>query len=283
MKTAIIYHQVKVGIDCADGIAAAWVAKRKYPDSTLIGASYGGAVPEIDRSEYDRIIIVDFSFSREILEKWAKLFKLLVIDHHKTAQFDLKGFKNAIFDLNESGATLAWKTLFPDEPMPAILKYAKDRDLWNFDLPNSEEIHEAVGFLGRKLNQFDFLCVLSQDDLRALFAPLGSRLLAPKRQRITEIATTASSLTILGYQAMAVTIDSEEARLTSDVCSAIYKAHPEKTFVVAQSWNSADRVWGLSFRSDKNGNNFDVSEIARQFGGGGHRNAAGGRSCDYLQ
>jgi uncharacterized protein len=278
MKAAIIYHQAKVGVDCPDGIAAAWVAKRKYPDAALIGASYGGVVPDIDRSEYDRILIVDFSFSREILEKWAKNFELLVIDHHKTAMADLQDFPNAVFDMEECGATLTWKTLFPEEPLPAVFDYVKDRDLWNFVLPDSEEIHEAMSFIGRKSYQFDFLCGLSQEDLRSLFAPLGSRLLAPKRKRIAEIATTARDTSVLGHDAMIVNVDDGESRLISDICSAIYKAHPEKDFVVAQSCKPADLTWALSFRSDKNGNDFDVSEIARQFGGGGHRNAAGGKS-----
>jgi hypothetical protein len=48
MKTAIVYHQVKPGIDCADGITSAWVAKRKYAEADLIGASYGGALPNLD-------------------------------------------------------------------------------------------------------------------------------------------------------------------------------------------------------------------------------------------
>jgi hypothetical protein len=290
VKTAIIYHQVKPGVDCPDGITAAWVAKRKFPDSDLIGASYGGELPVLGgyddggqfSSQYDRVLIVDFSFPREVLDAWGLYFDLVVIDHHKTAMKDLEGFSKAVFDVTESGATLAWKTFFPDESIPAFLEYVKDRDLWNFVLPDSEEIHEAISFNGRKLYQLDFLASLSQDELRNLFAPLGSKLLEPKREKVAAIAATAKPANILGHEAMLVEVGDFESRLVSDVCAAVYKAYPEKAFAVAQSWKEGDRLWALSFRSDKNGNDFDVSEVARSFNGGGHRNAAGGRSKEKL-
>jgi uncharacterized protein len=272
VKTAIVYHQVKPGIDCADGIAAAWVAKRMYSDADLIGASYGGVLPILDG--YDRVLIVDFSFSRSVIEEWNNLYDLLVIDHHKTALEDLQGFSNAVFNMNECGATLTWKTLFPDEEMPAFLSYVRDRDLWNFELPNTEEVHEAMSFMGRKLYQLDFLATLTRYELITVLFPIGDLLLDPKRRRVAKIAAMAQRKSIKGHPVMAVEIAEQDGILTSDVCSAMYKSHPEVGFVLGYSWNKKDQVWGLAFHSDKNGNDFDVSTIAAQFGGGGHRNAA---------
>lgn len=148
MTTVIVYHQIKPGIDCPDGIAAAWVAKRKWPDAQLFGACYNGGLPDVEGIE--RFVVVDFSFPLDTLNGWRSLgIEVMVIDHHKTAMDDLGKFEGAVFDMGESGATLTWKTLFPDEPCPAWLEYVKDRDLWNFALPDSEEIHEAVAFMGR--------------------------------------------------------------------------------------------------------------------------------------
>ena len=281
MKPAVIYHQVKPGIDCADGIAAAWVAKRKYPDAVLIGASYGGEVPDI--SQYDRVLVVDFSFPLNILEEWDEQTELTVIDHHKTAMNDLSGFANAYFDMAESGATLTWKILFPDEPVPAFLEYVKDRDLWNFALPLSEEIHEAMAFTGRKFYQLDQLAKFTAEDLQAALGPLGAKLLEPKRERIADIAMFARYESVLGHKVMAVEIAETETRLTSDICSYIYKRFPEASFVVAYSYKSKENEWSLSFRSDKAGNDFDVSVISKQFSGGGHKNAAGGMVKDIKE
>ena len=274
MFTAIVYHEVKPGIACPDGIAAAWVARINYPYGELIGASYGGEVPDL--SGYQNIVIVDFSFSLEVLQGWMSAgCSVTVIDHHKTAMSDLSQFEGAVFDMDESGATLTWKHFFPDEPVPAWLEYVKDRDLWNFDLPMSEEIHEAISFTGRSLRQIDFYCGLTSEELQAMFGPLGEKLLAPKRERIAQIAETAQPCVVAGCNAMIVSVDENESRLVSDVCSAVYKAHPEADFVMGYSWKSSEELFALAFRSDKKGNDFDVSVIAKQFGSGGHRNAAG--------
>lgn len=281
MRTVIVYHEVKAGIPCADGIAAAWVAKQKYPETELMGMPYGQDCYGDrffygqDEPKYDRVIFVDFSLPLDQLEELRSFMEVNVIDHHKTAMNDLQNFSGAIFDMEESGATLTWKTFFPDRTMPAWLNYVKDRDLWNFNLPQSEEIHEAVAFMGRSMHQIDWYCSLSQEKLVELLAPIGGELLQPKRKRVAEIASTAIPCIVEGHEAMIVEVDDSESRLTSDVCSAVYKSNPEKAFVMAYSWNEAESLYALSFRSDKNGGNFDVSTIAKKFNGGGHRNASG--------
>ena len=147
-KKAIIYHQIKSGTPCADGIAAAWVASKKYPDADVIGASFNSDLPDVN--DYDSLVIVDFSFPLTTLQTWeSQGKKVFVIDHHKTAMADLSQFTNALFNMDESGASLTWLHYFPDQPIPAFIQYVKDRDLWNFNLPQNEEIHEAMGFLGR--------------------------------------------------------------------------------------------------------------------------------------
>ena len=104
----VIYHQVKPGIDCPDGIAAAWVLYQLFQDQ----ADYQGWCHEFnelpDVSNYSKIFIVDFSFPQKVLEDWAAQDKsITVIDHHKTALQDLSGLSKRIrkrFDLDECGA-----------------------------------------------------------------------------------------------------------------------------------------------------------------------------------
>ena len=57
---------------------------------------------------------------------------LLVIDHHKTAQKELCDIpkKYQIFNMNKSGAVLAWEYFFPDEEVPLLFLYIQDRDIW---------------------------------------------------------------------------------------------------------------------------------------------------------
>ena len=90
----ILYHQVKpdvykdgrkvrAGLDCPDGIAAAWCVLRKYPTATLVGCSYGSELPAVDNG--DLLIIVDFSFEVDVIKSWQERgCKIILIDHHKT-------------------------------------------------------------------------------------------------------------------------------------------------------------------------------------------------------
>lgn len=78
-----LYHQIKPNTPCPDGIAAAWVVKKKYPQAKLIGCSYQEEIPKVD--DRDLLIIVDFSFSLDVLKQWEdRGCEIILIDHHKT-------------------------------------------------------------------------------------------------------------------------------------------------------------------------------------------------------
>jgi hypothetical protein len=93
-KIKIFYHQIKpdvykdgkrvrAGLDCPDGIAAAWVALRKYPTADLVGCTYQSDLPIVN--DGDLLIIVDFSFELEVLNQWRdRGCQIILIDHHKT-------------------------------------------------------------------------------------------------------------------------------------------------------------------------------------------------------
>jgi oligoribonuclease NrnB/cAMP/cGMP phosphodiesterase (DHH superfamily) len=289
MKTYIIYHQVKPGIDCPDGIAAAWVAKQLYPESEIKGWTYQSeSLPAVNSG--DRLIVVDFSFPADVIEQWIRDgVKAEVIDHHKTAEEALNRFYvedfqdalnaeahdewNVVFDMKECGATLTWKYFFPGKPMPVFLEYVRDRDLWNFDLDGTEEVHEAMARIGRTFDLFDELAQMNREQLLACLKPIGRVLLKPKRQAIARAVSRIQWGEVAGYPTIAHVIlnqDGSEDRLVSDICSKLYKAFPESLFVACLT---SDKTWSL--RSNAKGNNTDVGAIAAFLGGGGHRNAAG--------
>ena len=91
-----------------------------------------------------RVVIVDFSYARETLETMAAQTQaLLVLDHHITAERALAGLPYAYFDMQKSGAVLAWEWAH-DQPVPWLLDYIQDKDLWTWTLPSSREINAAV-------------------------------------------------------------------------------------------------------------------------------------------
>lgn len=278
-KTLIIYHEIKEDVPCPDGIAAAWVASKAFPNADIKGVNYGNR-DKLDVSDYQELIIVDFSFPASTIKEWeTKGKKILLIDHHKTAlndlehlidHFDSQSNRRIIFDMEECGATLTWKTLFTTRPMPPFLKYVKDRDIWLHKLPYTHEIHAAISAIGRSFALFDVLELMTEQALAKYLVPLGRRELQMKQERIHRLAATKVYWDIIGgYEVPIVALTEEEAYLTSDLCNYLCKKYPNAPFSAALIDSRK-----ISMRSDKDGLNMDVSAIAKKFGGGGHHNAA---------
>lgn len=290
MSTKIIYHQTRQGVDCPDGIAAAWVAHRAMPGSQVIGCWYQCEekdLPVVDPG--DRVFVVDFSFDAEILRKWELAgAEITLIDHHKTAYEHLVGRDiitilyntNLVFDMQKCGAILAWEHFFPDEPIPRFLLHIQDRDLWNFALDKTEEVHEAMGKIGRSFDLFDLCASQTADEFLCMFAPIGSVLLQPKRKAVAtavervELRTENNEPFMPCIPTVVLSPDGSEDRLTSEICAELYKKFAGAPFVQCITSGGT-----YSLRSDKNKTDggFDVGAYAKERGGGGHKNAAGYR------
>ena len=81
MNPLVIYHG-----GCPDGFCAAWVAHRCYVENgqtpELYAARYGDDPPDVVGRE---VLIVDFSYPRNVLESMAQQAKSIrLFDHHKT-------------------------------------------------------------------------------------------------------------------------------------------------------------------------------------------------------
>lgn len=276
----IIYHQIKPGVDCPDGLAASWTVSLAHPGSKILGWCYQTEPPAIEELG-EKVIIVDFSFPRAVIEGWVDAgIEVEIIDHHPTALDHLSGLSDRIlfkYDDKECGATLAWKHFFPDKPMPVFLEYVRDRDLWDKLLPYTEEVHEAVAALRRTFALYDRLAMMTKEELLWFLLPIGDPLVAPKRAKVAEIAARHEWKELAGYRIPVVTLDKSEERFTSDVCAVLYNQYPDAPF---SACITSDGSWSL--RSNKHGNNFDVRAIAEQFQGGGHLNASGFRPQQEL-
>ena len=102
VPTLVLYHA-----ECADGFGAAWAIWKRFPEVRFLPVKHGEPHPKDLRGE--RVVIVDFSYARPVLEEIAKeATSLLVLDHHITAEQALAGLPFAYFDQNRSGAVLAW-------------------------------------------------------------------------------------------------------------------------------------------------------------------------------
>lgn len=260
-KTLCIYHS-----PCIDGTAGAWVIRQALGDQVeFYPGVYGETPPDVSGRD---VILVDFSYKREpLLTLIDQARSMLIIDHHKTAQHDLADLPGnvvCLFDMERSGAMLAWDHFFPDRQPPLLLDHVQDRDLWRFRLPMTREIMAAVFSYPATIETFD---ELQRRPTRELEKE-GAHLERKHHKDIDELLKACTRpMTIGGYTVPAANLP---YTMTSDAAGHLAEGMP---FAATYYDDENERVFSL--RSHPSG--LDVSEIARQYGGGGHRNAAGFR------
>lgn len=270
MKKLCIYHG-----NCADGFTAAWVVRNFLGEDNVDfhAGVYGVSPPDVtDR----HVIMVDFSYKRPvILEMAANAATIIIIDHHKTAQEDLVDLpKNVLvyFDMEHSGAMLTWlyfEGLYGQykggaNPLfaPEIIKRVEDRDLWHFKFADTREIQANIFSHEYTFENWDKLATTSMEEL----AKEGRAIERKHFKDIKELlAITKRRLNIGGYNVPAASLP---YTLSSDAGHAMGEGEP---FAVCY-W---DTPTGRTFSLRSSNIGVDVSNIAKQYGGGGHAHAAG--------
>lgn len=254
----VIYHA-----NCTDGFTAAWCAWLLYGYSAeYVPARYGDEAPP-DVTDRD-VLILDFSYSRLLLlEMSAAARSLRVLDHHRTAQADLEGLDFCTFDMARSGAGLAWDELHGGK-RPLLVDYVEDRDLWAWQLYGSREVS---AYLGTYEHDFELWQRLSEELERDLEGVIRSGRTARRLvdQYVARRRGEASRVRLGAHEVPGINTTFAH----SELIGALAQDEP-----FALGWFArSDGQIVYSLRSGDGG--LDVSEIARQYGGGGHRAAAG--------
>ena len=246
----VLYHA-----ECADGFGAAWALWQRHASARFVPVKHG-IPPPLDLAN-QHILIVDFSYPRPTLEAVAeKSASLIVLDHHITAEKALAGLPFALFDQTRSGAVMAWEWAH-DAPVPWLLQYVQDKDLWQWRLPESREINAALASY-----PFDFKIWsgLRQDHLEAE----GRAILRYENETVGKLIAERVMVEFEGERVPAV----QSAVLTSQIGERLAVAHP-----FCLIWHDRDGRRYFSMRSRAEGT--DVGAIAARYGGGGHTHAAG--------
>lgn len=262
MAMHVLYHG-----NCFDGFGAAWAAWRKLGDcGTYIPVTYGNPLPEIPADE--PVVIADFSYPRDVLLKLKTEHELHVLDHHATAREALEGLEFCKFDLEHSGAYLAWEFFHPGEEVPKLIQYLEDRDLWRFNLKGSRAISAVIRSYPYTFDAYEWLSTRfgRQDDFYNLVAE-GEALLRLEKQQVQMICDQAFWQEIDHHLVPIV----NATTMFSEVAEELCKRYPEAEFAAYY----VDRSDGFRQFGLRSRNSFDVSQVAKNLGGGGHHAAAG--------
>jgi len=268
-RIVVLYHN-----DCTDGFSSAWVAWKKFGSK----ADYIGIDPgtkPMDGLRNKDIYTLDVIYPVEYLPKLIKANnKIVAIDHHVSNQKAFSVIKNGLFDINHSGAVLAWKYFFQGKEMPDFLKHVEDMDLWKFKIPKTKEIIAYLDMVDFEFKEWNR--VSAGMEIKSKFNEYikqGSMLLKYQDEVIERIISNhAMPVNFLGHKTFAV----NSPVFNSQIANALYKRLPPMGIVWVQNKDGSVRV---SLRSD---GTVDVSKLAAKFpGGGGHKKAAGFEIKDF--
>jgi len=260
-----LYHA-----NCNDGAGSALAVWKKYGDTghEYIPCQYGNPLP--DGLENSDVVMVDFSGKKEEIRKLAQIAdSILIIDHHKTAEKELDNVDDGfgcrietIFDMNKSGAMLTWEYFHPLDDAPNLLVHIQDRDLWKFVVPGSQEVHAALQLYPEWRDWLE----LNEDDLILEGSAIKRYL---NQQSANIVRTPPREFSMTGD---IVPLYNLQGFMISDTLHMALDVYPECPYAVAYFDLPGKRVYSLRSRS---GSDVDVSVIAQERGGGGHKHASG--------
>jgi nanoRNase/pAp phosphatase (c-di-AMP/oligoRNAs hydrolase) len=259
-KIVVVYHK-----NCLDGFTAAWAAWKKFGNKAEYIAVDPRQLP--NRSFKKReIYILDSSLPPPSLKKLLKdKNEVFVIDHHLSSERDVKSAPHHVFDLNHSGAALAWQYFHGTKPMPKIVLYAEDFDLWKFKLKHTKEIVAALSLFEFNFKTWDRIAkALERSKTKQKFVEDGKIIIAYENKLVERIAKNAQLVNFQGVKTLAVNSPILESLLGHYLCKKL----PPMAIV----WREKNAEKVFSLRSD---GSLDVSKIAKKYRGGGHKASAG--------
>ncbi len=309
MKPLVIYHA-----NCTDGFGAAFAAWCKLGnDAEYLPMHYSDDPLKDIAYEGRDVYILDFSVPRVDMDRLLDLAsKVVWLDHHKSA-FEMwcedgerekftqgeviprSGAKpvacHILLDNNKSGALLAWEYFHPEKGVPLLIRMIDDRDRWQFKLDDSKSLHaglqlekpwtferwaELVPAMGGSWGALGDVISNGYASLRAYNEQIKHSV--KKAERCTILPAVINSAD--SYKGPWVWSPSNQCYVAglavntpvniSEVGHELAKA--SGTFGLVWYYDGATGRANCSLRSN---GDYDVSAIAKAFGGGGHKNAAG--------
>lgn len=306
-KPLVIYHA-----DCADGFGAAFAAWTKLGDAAeYVPMKYGQEIMPTQIADNREVYILDFSFPRQIMEGLFSIAKRVVwLDHHASVFKDWSVPLNAVadevilglvqpnehhilLDNSKSGAYLAWEYFHPGEDIPLLIRHIDDYDRWVFANPDTKSFNKALWsyapwdfdqWLDMFFNDSGRPILAGSDTYMDLYIE-GEAILRAHDQNVQSVVENA----VMECEVAKTVVDKHDPNLWKVTMYAeSYKGlaancPPHLSSDVGHELATRSGTFGLCWSMEDNkrvkcslrsNGDYDVSAIAKTFGGGGHLNAA---------
>ena len=266
-----------------DGHFSGAVLKYKYPDIELRGWDYKDEVPSFESMKgYDEIILIDITFPFDILQELGTKTKLTVIDHHVSFKKQVDNHLQIghdvvtdnlkyitfeyIYDEKLSACELGFKHYFGY--VPPIIELVGKYDTWRANGTSEWEtvVLPMKYYLYGKVNKPDdvknyWFDKYSGDTVDNMLE-IGKSIMEYER-KMDESKTNSYAFEREAYGLRALCINTNFMSSETMITKFDSSKHD---IMIGFAYNGNN--WGVSLRSI--GDKVDVSQIARERGGGGH-------------
>lgn len=261
-EKVVCYHH-----NDSDGKMAAAVVASIYPNAEFREINYNQEF-SFDGLKDAMVIVVDFSFpDMELLKKSCKL--LCWIDHHESVlrtqektwcSEEIDGLR----EIGECGALLAWQWFYPHEATPRAIELVNDYDLWIKKIPETDRFNERISL--QKFSKVFWLPLLKDGEHIDKLIQEGAILLNQKKKRVTDSIHKGMKKKLIKSIDNVFWVNSSPMDVSLAGSEILKKGYD----IAIMYFVDKDKII-FGMRSNK----YDVSEIAMEFGGGGHKTAAG--------
>lgn len=295
MKPLVIYHA-----NCADGFGAAFAAWLKLGDDAEYLPMQYGSDSFSGEIESREIYILDFSFKKGIMNRmFEKAKKVIWLDHHKSAfemwcggipedgvfigEHEVGAEPTIILDNTRSGALIAWEYFHPASEVPRLIRHIDDYDRWQFELEGTKAFNKALwSFAPWSFTQwYQIVNNIEVDyDEYEMMLLEGAAILRAHEQNVAAVVRGAARDCIISTAGCVLSAEETSKDLSGLAANCPSHLASDVGHQLATQSGTYGLVWhinndGKCLCSLRSSGDYDVSAIAKAFGGGGHKNAAG--------
>lgn len=278
-----------------DGHCSGAIVKHLNPECELFPINYGQEFPWDRITPYETVFMVDFTLQPfDQMERLSQMCRLVWIDHHKTEveealkrKFNPQGLR----EIGIGACLLTWQNL-TRKPVPEAVQLLAEYDVWNHDNPKTLPFQYGFRFFEdtRPDNQELWGEFFSGDDFsrKVLIEVVqtGETLLTYEdrqnakfcRAYAFETALRVPSLTDAAFAEFPA-VCCNRGFTNSKVFDSVYDPTKHDLMITFCRLKPPAYKWTVSLYSTKE--DVDCGQIARLFGGGGHKGAAGFQ-CEQL-
>lgn len=276
-----------------DNYAISPIHQEMYSKMTFKEVNYGRYKDEdilalIEEGRTD-VFVLDFAFPEALSDQiYAKAGFFKTIDHHASSQRAIGDKPYAYFDMNASGARMAFEYFNPEAIIPLAVTLVDNRDLWKKETGMEDQFHESLYTHYNRVKDetpdyntafvMDLKCeYLTRDSENNNYAVGkavrdGSLLINRRNSGIATMCDKKKLMktTIGGHPAVVFNAPIDQ----SDACEYVYSQEEYQGYIVGAFNIMSDK---MTFSLRKHASlNVDLSMIAEiHYDGGGHPAAAG--------